>query len=431
MTIKNFTVQNSLDTTGVVGASVRPTLNLNFAKTKSLDPRITFTRASSGTYFDASGVMRTVTADIPRFDHVPSTGESLGLLIEEQRQNVVLNTATTTSQATISTGTITAPDGNLAFVVVPTAGAVAFSGRGNSQVQIFANSSTTGQINYYTFSGYFAPYGPLNYQPYIVITAYEPGFTNQSYALIAFNATAGTFSTKSFGTGWVEADAPRATLLPCGMWRITWSVSYTQQATLRTTVGTYFQILSQAGATSYTADGASGVQYAFMQFEQGNFATSYIPTTTIAATRITDNASMPTAGWYVQNNGTMYFSFTPQSAGAIVGSTLVLALDTSGRFGYYNSGTLNSFDSTNVSSMGSITRNVNQRAIVAISSEDSTIRRALNGVFSTSPFDGTFGADTTTLLIGQGGSGRPGPIADIKYYPIELSDTELQVLTTA
>lgn len=76
-----------------------PTLDLNFALTKSLDPRITFTRASSGTYFDSSGVIQTATTNTPRFDHNPSTGESLGLLIEEQRTNLLLNSATLSTQS--------------------------------------------------------------------------------------------------------------------------------------------------------------------------------------------------------------------------------------------------------------------------------------------------------------------------------------------
>jgi hypothetical protein len=110
-------------------------LDLHFAKTKSLVDATTganlvdFTRASSGTYVDSEGVIRTATTNLllrseefdqrlgvdgtsgiylwgaqleqsttvgeyipttstinsaPRFDHDPTTGESLGLLVEEQ-----------------------------------------------------------------------------------------------------------------------------------------------------------------------------------------------------------------------------------------------------------------------------------------------------------------------------------------------------------
>ena len=65
--------------------TVRPTLDLNFARDKRLDSKITFTRNSVGTYVDANGLIQTAVNNIPRFDHDPVTGESLGLLIEESR----------------------------------------------------------------------------------------------------------------------------------------------------------------------------------------------------------------------------------------------------------------------------------------------------------------------------------------------------------
>jgi hypothetical protein len=56
-------------------------LDLQFARTKTLDPRITFTRASSGTFVGSDGLIKTATTNEPRFDHNPTTGESLGLLV--------------------------------------------------------------------------------------------------------------------------------------------------------------------------------------------------------------------------------------------------------------------------------------------------------------------------------------------------------------
>ena len=61
--------------------SVRPTLDLNFAATKTLDRRITFTRDSIGTYIDENGLVKYASNNVPRFDHDPTTHESLGLLV--------------------------------------------------------------------------------------------------------------------------------------------------------------------------------------------------------------------------------------------------------------------------------------------------------------------------------------------------------------
>ena len=68
--------------------SIRPTLDLNFAATKTLDRRITFTRDSVGTYTDDMGILKYASNNTPRFDHDFRTGESLGLLIEESSTNL-------------------------------------------------------------------------------------------------------------------------------------------------------------------------------------------------------------------------------------------------------------------------------------------------------------------------------------------------------
>jgi hypothetical protein len=71
--------------------AMRPTLLLNFARAAQLDPRVTFTRASSGTRTNSAGTLVSMTNNQPRFDYNPTTLESLGLLIEEQRTNSIRN----------------------------------------------------------------------------------------------------------------------------------------------------------------------------------------------------------------------------------------------------------------------------------------------------------------------------------------------------
>ena len=76
---------------------VWPSLVLDFENSKTLDPRITFTRSSVGTYVASNGLIKTAAADEPRFDHDPETGESLGLLIEESRTNLLTYSENLTS----------------------------------------------------------------------------------------------------------------------------------------------------------------------------------------------------------------------------------------------------------------------------------------------------------------------------------------------
>ena len=85
------------------------TLSLNFMTPGTLDPLLTFTRASTGTYFDSGGVMRTAAVDAPRWDY--ANGVLRGLLIEVARTNLLLNSATLGTQGV----TVTAVMHTLSF----------------------------------------------------------------------------------------------------------------------------------------------------------------------------------------------------------------------------------------------------------------------------------------------------------------------------
>ena len=69
--------------------TIRPTLDLNFATTKVLDDRITFTRDSLATYYGEDGLLKYASNNVPRFDHDPDTRESLGLLLEYSSTNLI------------------------------------------------------------------------------------------------------------------------------------------------------------------------------------------------------------------------------------------------------------------------------------------------------------------------------------------------------
>ena len=87
------------DASSFNGGAGGPTLGLDFMAPGVLDPRITFTRASVATYFDAAGAIQTATSGTPRWDYDPVTHAMLGLLIEEQRANLLLNSATLGTQS--------------------------------------------------------------------------------------------------------------------------------------------------------------------------------------------------------------------------------------------------------------------------------------------------------------------------------------------
>ena len=79
----------------------------NFATNKTLNhgtgPNISFVRASAANYFNSAGVLTSATTNEPRFDYDPVTLESKGLLVEVARTNLLLNSASLSTQSVVVT----------------------------------------------------------------------------------------------------------------------------------------------------------------------------------------------------------------------------------------------------------------------------------------------------------------------------------------
>jgi len=91
-TAKLATTAKGVSVHGEVAASqdfpvIKPVLDFNFAAEKKLDPRFTFYRRGTASYVDKKGIVRYATNNEPRFDHHPTTGASLGFLVEKQQSN--------------------------------------------------------------------------------------------------------------------------------------------------------------------------------------------------------------------------------------------------------------------------------------------------------------------------------------------------------
>ena len=103
----------------------RPTLDLNFAAQKKLDPRITYTRTGPASYYDEFGKVVLVGDNVPRFDHDPDTRESKGLLIEQSSTNEWRNSESlhgstyVTNGYTLPNGLTTPAGGSTAVKILP------------------------------------------------------------------------------------------------------------------------------------------------------------------------------------------------------------------------------------------------------------------------------------------------------------------------
>ena len=273
--------------------NVRPSLDLRFALAKKLDPRITFARASTATYFGPDGIMRTAGVNEPRFDHDPITGQSLGLLIEENRTNLLTYSEDfsqgvwTKHNSSINSNVITAPDNtsNATKLIENT-----------SNVQHMVYRNLTSAVNTtYTFS-FFAKSAERQY----VLASFSGGGLSGD-CVVGVSLIDGSVTTTSN-----SPENTSVTKLPNGWYRITLTKTTPSASAFQPRI-----LISRTGSSSqtYQADGTSGIYVWGAQLEAGAFPTSYIPTTASTVTRSADLASMTGtnfSSWYNSSEGTLY-----------------------------------------------------------------------------------------------------------------------------
>ena len=284
-----------------------PSLDLRFADNKSLVDAatgaslVTFTRASTGTFVGSDGVLQTATTNEPRFDHNPTTGESLGLLVEEARTNLLVrseefeNVAWTPSNVATPTANIAvAPDGTLTADKIITS-----NGLSSGLVfQTFALSASTT----YTFSAYAkaVEWGWTTLQlrgPENVSAGAWFDLTNGSVGTIDAGVSA---TIQAVGNGWYRCAVTKTTGT---------GVSTSRQRIYTTNANNVFA----------TGDGTSGILLWGAQLEAGAFPTSYIPTTTATVTRAADVASITGSNfssWYNQTEGTVFANYAERAFSA-------------------------------------------------------------------------------------------------------------------
>lgn len=88
MAIRKLTTRTVQSDLSLVRQTIRPSMNMDFVNSQTVDGRVSFSRSSAATYFGKDGFMKTAPVNRPRVDFNPVTGECLGLLIEEARTNI-------------------------------------------------------------------------------------------------------------------------------------------------------------------------------------------------------------------------------------------------------------------------------------------------------------------------------------------------------
>ena len=284
--------------------TIEPSLKLDFANARALDPRITFTRASTATYVGRDGLIKYAGDDEARFDHDPATGESLGLLIEESRTNILKGTSNFTSGYWTIGGTRStqgsnqlAPDGTLSAFSNAYNGTsgdanIYYSDAGNNA----GGEAPTANSTVYTLSVFAKVPSGNNYIQGIYVRTFNP---NNS---AIFNLKTGTIIGTNEGTTTNRMEA-----YPNGWYRC--SITFTSGTDGNQ--GVQFYLTNSSNGTALNDPSANGeaLYYWAPQLEAGSFPTSYVPTSGAAAARAADNASITGesfSNFYNSTEGTFF-----------------------------------------------------------------------------------------------------------------------------
>ena len=396
--------------------------------TKSFSDIITFTRASTATYFDATGTLQSAAINTPRFDYNPSTLAAQGLLIEEARTNSIRNNtmqgAVAGTPGTLPTNWAVSNLGTLTQQVVGT-GTV----NGITYIDIrFSGTTSTTQL-----SIRLEPNGTLA----------VPASNGQTWTISMWSAIVGGGLTNITSRGYSLLYWDNANGFlgggGAGTFNSTATLMRSSEAVTIAQVGTTFiqpqiyLVFNSGVAIDIT------LRIGLPQLEQGAFVTSVIPTTTTALTRSADVASVNTLSpWYNATEGTLFAQY------------IRAGLTVSGGAAGFDDGTANNmirfvfgtatpanqrFD-VNTGGVSQAAILVNATGVVNTLYKDAGAYK-LNDIAATEN-GAVVGVDTAAtiptvniLRLGTNpiGAYLNGWIQRFTYYPTRLSNAQLQAIT--
>jgi len=349
----------------------------------------------------------------PRFDHDPVTGESLGLLIEEERTNYV-------SYSNDFTQWVRA--GNPAPVLVPASGASP-SGLNDATELTYPAISVAN-----SFSIIFVRPGTSNNTEY-VFSAYLKGTVGGETVYLMTTPNGSVYTSEEF----------------------TLTTSWERYSFTTTTLGSnsFFQIGVDLRDSNQSAQSAQTFSIWGAQLEAGSFPTSYIPTSGSTVTRAADLASIEGtnfSSWFNPSEGTIYSKAigSPQTTTTTntgSGYPYIYSIDSSftnrligSRSAGVNNGSWAAYAQPPASFSYVTSSNFNTQQVshkVGGSYTSSTYVAFADGAVGSSITPGTNNSALLRLSIGSGIDGGfwGGHISRLAYFPTRKTDQELVNMT--
>ena len=338
----------------------------------------------------------------PRFDFNPTTGESLGLLIEQSSTNLLIyseqldntNFWLTGSNTAVLANQVVAPDGNI------TGDQITVTSASNSlrSIDVTVTANTT-----YTFSQFVKRGTSTD----LLWSVYN---TSAAASLVA----PVSYYSQTTATGWARCTLTFTTPVGCTLIRI-------------------FPVNNNAVGTVFIW-GA--------QLEALAFPTSYIPTTSAQVTRASDNTSMTGtnfSSWFNQGQGTFYVESwflspvsgypSPYSINDGTNNNRIQAYVNNSLTSLGGDITLGFVSQANVlATVPSMTSYVKS----AFSFQSKVVNFAGAGVAGTTNTTANIPNGLNKLSIGTNAAGTAFSIyiKKIAYYPKALSSAEIQEMTS-
>ena len=344
-------------------------------------------------------------ANQPRLDFSPVTGESLGLLVEESRTNLIYQSETFTASPWAdvvgSTATRAQSGWNFGFNVGQITATAA-----NGGIRQTVSGLTSGQQ--YTLS-FFLQSTLTNI--YLFTENGASAYGTQCSATI--NAVTGAVSGS---TGFV-------------------SITSTALGS-----GRVYQVVFPAAGGSLSANlewktATTGVPFYLgrPQFEAGTGATSYVATAAAPVTRSADSATIAGinfSSWYNQSQGTFYFIYTRINTGS---ATTYPQLFSTENVLEFSDGTSEVFKNTSANvqfTAAGVSKN-ERKAAFTYSPAVGYGAIIDAGTYTTNPSSPVTKIQPTYLSFGGNQSSNPSSnyIKKIAYYPQALTTVQLQALT--
>ena len=404
-------------------------------------PSVFTSRAAAGTYVGSDGLIKTATTNEARYDHDPVSLISRGLLLEEARTNLALDSEDFSAATWTRLGTTFTVD----TVASPTGATTADT--------LLETATTTEHILYstdpHTFttathSIYVKPNGRTN-----VALRFYHGIDDWVVRVFSLTGNGSVTQSSAGSSSGFSAVSGSIANAGNGWYRISMTATQTSRATFAAVLDLCTSstptLATASGSEVYLGDVTKGVYAWGSQLEAASTASSYIPTTASTVTRAADVStstatSVFESSWYRQSEGTVFADARTQqsSSGHVLAGVSTGSFASSAYLSKESSNFLVAAPDAAPSSLNiglsSVSSNVGLRAALAFTAGTGSASAVMDG--------GTVNTDASTgipITMSQMAIGSApwsigtvlwnGTIKRLTYWPTRLSNEVLQRIT--